>query len=127
MTPIPIPKTIDDPRLPEICRRVFVELCGGKIDENNFAIIDGEKYYFGITQLLSKWNPFLNIQDTEMCYGFIIENRIHLEIRLIGCDCEVKVYFGKELLFYERVNIERWAFVVMVAIIKVFNKLQEEK
>lgn len=89
----PIPKTISDVT-PELCRRVFTDICGGKVIEGCFinGIYHDEKnvweFSSGKRCLDSDFNPFLNIQDTKLCDPWLVGNKLLMH-------CLFRYCFGK--------------------------------
>jgi len=133
---IPIPLTIEDVT-PELCRDVFVKICGGRIKQHpSIAIPDCELWIINGTKTRhvknkGDFNPFVWIQDTLLCMPWVNENEIIIEIRCVPHD--FGMIYEIELFHSEHNKLdnicdgygENLPFVLMLAIIKAYNKIEE--
>ncbi len=134
---IEIPKTISDVT-PALCRQAFTEICGGtvnvygkgKLDRWNYVFIDDDASLL----LFKYFNPFTRIQDTKLCDPWIENNELSMTINKEP-DAVNGEYLFETLIHndidYREINIqvfhESEPFARMVAIIKAFNKMEEDK
>jgi hypothetical protein len=132
--PIPIPETINDPRLPEICKRIFVEICGGEIvishrdrrNERGVWKIGGIQYF--------SFRPFTRIQDTKLCDPWLENNELEMTVRKFP-DAVNGEYLWEVLIddavthrdISVQVFEETEEMARMVALLKAYNKIMEDK
>jgi hypothetical protein len=136
----PIPKTIEDVT-PELCRRVFTDICGGTIDRRNkhdsFPGLGKKEIWYIGEKPNDRWwgdidslrfNPFTRIQDTKLCDSWVFKNLGLFALEMVFHDAVF--YFGYTVSvgnvtgFY---SDESEPFARMCAILDAANKMMEGK
>jgi hypothetical protein len=129
MTPFKIPKTIEDVT-PELCRRVFTEICGGEIKGSPSQFGTAWIFPNGISKIDYFFNPFVDIRDTKLCDSWIFKNELVLDITLYPYKTQYvhRIGYPMAVLTWKFTTIEQdEAFGRMCVILKAYNKLQEAK
>jgi len=84
---IPIPSSIADVT-PDLCRRVFEEICGGWV-----GWYAGMSFWHfpdkSIQSPPHTFNPFTRIQDTKLLDKWVVENDFYMQIDIVNRFCVV--------------------------------------
>jgi hypothetical protein len=130
---IQIPKDISEVNA-DLCRRVFVEICGGGSSSPRFGVLNQATFAFRLTDIWSNmdiyFNPFLNIQDTKLCDPWLVENKLCITSyypKRTGKDFRIMWHFKIRDDFLR--DLIGWCddvsepFARMCAILKAYNKI----
>ena len=128
---IPIPSSIADVT-PDLCRRVFEEICGGRFVDLEYTTMWGDK---GVRwthddvkggKLEEGFKPFTRIQDTKLLDKWVVENDFYMQIDIVNRFCVVHLRSYGDISNDCKASAGTEEMARACAIIDAYNKLKEE-
>jgi len=121
---IPIPSSIADVT-PDLCRRVFEEICGGWV-----GWYAGMSFWHfpdkSIQSPPHTFNPFTRIQDTKLLDKWVVENDFYMQIDIVNRFCVVHLRSYGDISNDCKASAGTEEMARACAIIDAYNKLKEE-